>query len=108
VYAMFASMATAREREFGVRMALGSRPRAIAGLVLQQGAWWMAAGLAGGALGVVVIARLVDGLLYEVQPFDPITLGAAVGLLVLCATLALLVPVRRATRVDPVIALRAQ
>src|SRR6185295_6703715 len=49
VYGMFASMAAAREREFGVRMALGSRPSAIAGLMLRQGAAWMAAGLVGGA-----------------------------------------------------------
>jgi predicted permease len=108
VYAMFASMAAAREREFGVRMALGSERRAIAALVMRQGAGWMAAGLAGGALGIVFVVRLVRDLLYEVPPFDPITLGAAVGILVVCATLALLVPVRRATQVDPAIALRTQ
>jgi putative ABC transport system permease protein len=108
VYAMFASMAAAREREFGVRMALGSRPRAIAVLVLRQGAVWMAAGLAGGALGIVLVVRLVRDLLFEVAPFDPITLGVAVAVLVGCATLALVMPLHRATRVDPAIALRAQ
>jgi ABC-type antimicrobial peptide transport system permease subunit len=108
VYAMFTSMAAAREREFGVRMALGSRPRTIAGLVLRQGAGWMAAGLALGALGTIVVVRLVRELLYAVEPFDPIALGLSVVILVGCATIALLVPLRRATRVDPVIALRAQ
>lgn len=108
VYAMFTSMAAAREREFGVRMALGSRPRAIAGLVLRQGVGWMAAGLALGALGTIVVIRLVRDLLYGVQPFDPMTLGLSVAILVGCATIALLVPLRRATRVDPAIALRAQ
>ena len=108
VYAMFTSMAAAREREFGVRMALGSRPRAIAGLVLRQGVGWMAAGLALGALGTIVVIRLVRDLLYGVQPFDPLTLGLSVAILVACATIALLVPLRRATRVDPAIALRAQ
>jgi predicted permease len=108
VYAMFTNMAAAREREFGVRMALGSRPRAIAGLVLRQGAGWMAAGLALGALGTIVVVRLVQELLYGVQPFDPMTLGLSVAILIGCATLALLVPLRRATRVDPAVALRAQ
>ena len=108
VYAMFTSMAAAREREFGVRMALGSRPRAIAGLVLRQGVGWMAAGLALGALGTIVVVRLVRDLLYGVQPFDPMTLGLSVAILVACATIALLVPLRRATRVDPAIALRTQ
>src|SRR5262249_21214255 len=76
VYAMFASIAAAREREFGLRMALGSRPREIAGLLLRQGAGWMMVGLAGGALGATFIVRLLRGLLYEVPPFDPIALGA--------------------------------
>jgi predicted permease len=108
VYAMFANMAAAREREFGVRMALGSRPRAIAALVLRQGAGWMALGLAGGVVGTLVVVRLVRDLLYQVRPFDPVTLTVSVGVLCICAALALLVPVRRATRVDPTVALRAQ
>ena len=86
--------------------ALGSSRGAIAGLVLRQGGVWMVVGLAGGALGVVVLARLLGGLLYGVAPFDPITLAAAAAL-VACGTLALLPPVRRATRVDPIVVLRA-
>jgi len=108
IYAMFASMTSAREREFGVRMALGSRREAIAGLVLREGAGWMAAGLAGGVVGTLAVVRLVRDLLYQVQPFDPMTLAMSVSVLSICAMLALLVPVRRATRVDPTIALRAQ
>jgi len=108
VYAMFASLAAAREREFGIRLALGSRPGAIAALVLRQGAAWMAAGLAVGAFGVVLVVRLVRDLLYGVTPFDPITVGAAVAILGACAALALMIPVRRATRVDAAVALRAQ
>jgi predicted permease len=106
VYAMFAAMAAAREQEFGIRVALGSTPRAIARLVLRQGGVWMAAGLAGGALGVVLIARLLRDLLYGVPQFDPIAIGMAVVMLLACATAALLVPVRRATRVDPTSILR--
>jgi predicted permease len=106
VYAMFAAMTAAREREFGVRVALGSSRGRIARLVLRQGGVWMALGLAGGALGVVVMTRFIRELLYGVSPFDPLTLGLAVLALLACATVALLVPVRRATRVDPISALR--
>jgi ABC-type antimicrobial peptide transport system permease subunit len=66
----------------------------------------MALGLAGGALGVVVMTRFIRELLYGVSPFDPLTLGLAVLALLACGTVALLVPVRRATRVDPISALR--
>jgi putative ABC transport system permease protein len=106
VYSMFASMAAAREREFGVRVALGSTRGAIAALVLRQGGVWMAVGLAGGVMGVVIVVRLVRDLLYDVAPFDPIALGLAVMALVTCGTAALLAPVRRATRADPVSVLR--
>ena len=108
VYGMFASMAAAREREFGVRMALGSRPSAIAALMLRQGAAWMAAGLIGGALGIIVVGQLVRGVLNGMPAFDTVALGGAVAIVVGCATVALLIPVRRATRVDPMVALRAE
>jgi putative ABC transport system permease protein len=106
VYAMFATMAAAREREFGVRLALGSSRRAIASLVLRQGAGWMILGLAGGVVGVVVTARLLGSLLFGVTPLDFVALGLAVVALISCATVALLVPVRRATRVDPASVMR--
>jgi putative ABC transport system permease protein len=108
VYGMFASMVVARKQEFGIRMALGSRPWAIVALMLRQGTTWMAIGLAGGVLGIMVVVRLLRNLLYGVQPFDPIALGGAVAILVGCATIALLIPVHQATRVDPMVALRAE
>ncbi len=106
VYAMFASMAAAREREFGVRVALGSSRGAIAGLVLRQGGAWMLLGLVGGAAGTVFVSRSIGDLLYSVRPFDPVALGSACAVLVVCAAAALLVPVRRATRADPISVLR--
>jgi putative ABC transport system permease protein len=106
VYAMFANLAGAREHEFGVRRALGSSRRAIAGLVLRQGAFWMAVGLIGGAAGVVGVARLLRNRLYGTEPLDIVALGSAVAALLLCATVALLVPLRRATRVDPAAVMR--
>ena len=106
VYAMFASMAAAREREFGVRVALGSSRAAIAALVLRQGGVWMLVGLLAGAAGTVFVSRSIGELLYAVPPFDPIALGAAGTILCLCASVALLVPVRRATKADPIAVLR--
>jgi ABC-type antimicrobial peptide transport system permease subunit len=106
VYAMFANMAAAREREFGVRVALGSPRGAIARLVLGQGGVWMAAGLVIGAGGVVGAGRLLRSQLFGVPQFDPVAIGAALAVLLACATVALLVPVRRATRVDPITVLR--
>ncbi|HEY6829807.1 MAG TPA: ABC transporter permease [Gemmatimonadaceae bacterium] len=106
VYAMFANMAAAREREFGVRVALGSSRGAIARLVLGQGGVWMAAGLVIGAGGVVAAARLLRSQLFGVPQFDPIAIGTALAVLLICAAVALLVPVRRATRVDPITVLR--
>jgi putative ABC transport system permease protein len=108
VYGMFAGMAAAREREFGVRMALGSTPQEIAALMLQQGAGWMAAGLAGAALCTMVIVRLLRAMLDGVPPFDPIALSMAVAIMFGCATVALLIPVHRAIRMDPMVALRAE
>jgi hypothetical protein len=108
VYAIFASVVAAREGEFAVRLALGSRPAAISALVVRQGAGWLFAGLAIGAGGVVLVTRLVQNLLFDVSPFDPIALGAAAGLLVLCAALALAAPLRRAMLANPAAALRAQ
>lgn len=108
VYAMFASMVAAREGEIAVRVALGSGPAGIARLVLRQGAGWMAAGLISGLFGVVYVARLLRDLLYGVSPFDPVVLGAAIAILTACATVALLMPLRRAMRVEPASVLRAQ
>ncbi|HET9210999.1 MAG TPA: FtsX-like permease family protein, partial [Thermoanaerobaculia bacterium] len=106
VYALFTSLVAARERELGLRIVLGSTRRAVAGLVLRGGAAWMAAGLAAGAVGVAVVARLLRNLLFGVPPFDPVALGAALLTLLACATAALLVPVRRAARVDPITVIR--
>jgi ABC-type antimicrobial peptide transport system permease subunit len=106
VYAMFAAMATAREREFGVRVALGSTRQGIAGLVLRQGATWMAVGLAIGVVGVVFVGTMLRNLLFGVKPFDPLTLAITALMIVACASIALLAPVRRASQVDPISVMR--
>jgi ABC-type antimicrobial peptide transport system permease subunit len=106
VYAMFATMAAAREREFGVRVALGSTRGAIAALVLRQGGLWMLVGLVAGTVGVIAVSRALQAQLFGVPALDPIAIGVAVLVLLVCAGLALLVPVRRATSVDPITVLR--
>jgi len=106
VYAMFATMAAAREREFGVRVALGSSRGAIAALVLRQGGLWMLVGLVAGTVGVIAVSRALQAQLFGVPALDPIAIGAAVLVLVVCAGIALMVPVRRASSVDPITVLR--
>jgi predicted permease len=106
VYAMFAAMAVAREREFAVRMALGSSRGAVAGLVIRQAALWMIVGLVFGSVGVFAVIRSVRAMLFSVSPFDSIALGGAVVLLVVFAAAALIVPIRRAATVDPITSLR--
>ena len=106
VYAMFATMAASREREFGIRVALGSSPGRVAALVLRQGAIWMALGLAGGTVGVVFITRMLGEMVYGVARFDPIALATAFVAFAVCAALAVLGPVRRATRADPIAVMR--
>jgi ABC-type antimicrobial peptide transport system permease subunit len=106
VYAMFTSMAAAREREFSVRIALGASRASVASLVLRQGGLWMSIGLAMGAAGIYVAARLVSTQLHGVRAFDPMTIAGAVLVLLACAGVALMVPVRRATQADPITVLR--
>lgn len=106
VYAMFASLAAARERECGVRVALGASRASLAGLVLRSGARWMGLGVAIGVVGMVLVGRALRELLVGIPMFDPITLGATTVILLASSSLALLLPVRRVTRVDPVAVLR--
>jgi putative ABC transport system permease protein len=106
IYALFANMAVAREREFGVRIALGSSRGAVAALVLRQGALWMAVGVAGGALGVFAVSRALRSLIYGIAPLDHVSIAAALAALLLSAGVALALPVYRATRADPVSTMR--
>jgi len=96
-----------RRREIGVRVALGALNRDVVGLVIREALSPMVVGTALG-LGLAVIGgRLVRGALFEVSPTDPVILGATVGLLLLVALVASVVPARRATRIDPLEAIRA-
>lgn len=107
LFSLLSYFVSQRTHEIGVRMALGARQRDIFRLVLGQGALLVAAGLAIG-LGVSFICvRLFSSLLFEISPTDPLTFMITPALLSLAALLACYIPARRATKVDPLVALRA-
>jgi predicted lysophospholipase L1 biosynthesis ABC-type transport system permease subunit len=101
------SYAVARQtRDIGVRAALGARPMDLCGMVLLRGMAPVGLGLLLGVAGALAAGRLLGSLLYEVGPYDPLTLGAVVLTVVAVAAAACYLPARRAARVDPMMALR--
>jgi putative ABC transport system permease protein len=106
VYGLVAYTANQRTREIGIRIALGAAPHDILGMVLAGGLWLVLAGTAIGLTIALVFTRLLRGMLFGVNATDPVTF-AVVSALLLCVSLAACwVPARRATRVNPIIALR--
>ena len=97
-----------RTREIGIRMALGAQTSDVLRLVLREGALLIGAGLVLGWGGAVAVTRLIEGFLSGVRPNDPATFIVVAGLLTLVALLACWIPARRATKVDPMIALRCE
>lgn len=95
-----------RRQEFGIRMALGALPGGVLALVLRQGMRQVFVGLAIGLAAALALSRLWASLLYEVSPTDPPTFFVVAVMLATVATLACLIPARRATAVDPMVALR--
>ena len=108
VYGVLAFAVTQRTPEFGVRMALGATRRSIADLVLRQGAWLVGIGIVTGLGAFLAFSSLVGRLLYGVAATDPLALTVAPIVLALAAIAACIVPVRRATGVSPLEALRVE
>jgi putative ABC transport system permease protein len=108
LYAVVAYLVAQRTHEIGVRMALGARRADVLGLVLREGGTITALGLALGVLAALPLVRLVRSMLFDVQPLDVATFAAGVILLSAVALAATCVPALRASRVDPLIALRAE
>ena len=110
IYSVMSFSVNRRTQEFGVRMALGARPGQILGMVLRQGAWQLAVGLILGLALAFVFAVLggsaIGSILYGVSARDPLTYFAVSALVTVVSMLAVLVPGRRALRVDPIVALR--
>ena len=97
---------TQRTQEFGIRMALGASPADVLKQVFFEGGRLAALGLALGLIAALALTRLMASLLFGVNPSDPVTLGVAAALLAFVALAACYIPARRATRVDPIVALR--
>ena len=106
VYGVLAYSVSLRQQEFGIRIALGSDKSRLTALVLRQAAWPVLTGAAAGLILAFVAARWVRSLLYQTQPVDPIAIVGSLALLVGAATLAAVLPARRAARIDPIEVLR--
>jgi putative ABC transport system permease protein len=106
IYGVMAYFVTQRTREIGIRMALGAQWSDVLKLIMRSGMLLVTIGLVIGLLGALALTRLMTTLLFEVSPTDPITFGAVALCLIITALLACYVPARRATKVDPLVALR--
>ena len=106
VYGVLAFSVAQRTHEVGVRMALGARAADVVRLVARQGLVMVAVGLGAGGALALIMTRMLRGLLFGVAPSDPLTLVGVLALLVVVAIAAAVLPVSRATRVDPIVALR--
>jgi predicted permease len=108
IYGVLSYMVNQRRREIGVRMALGANRIAIVGLILNQTVVLIGVGLAVGLGGAAALTRSLQALLFGVTTFDPPTFGGVAALFGLVGIAASYLPARRATRVDPLVALRAE
>jgi putative ABC transport system permease protein len=108
IYGVIAYGVTQRTQEIGIRMALGAQRGAVLGMIVRQAVVLVVAGIVTGAAGALLLTRLMEGLLFQVKPYDPVTFAVVSGVLAAVAVLASYIPGRRATRVDPVIALRSE
>ena len=108
IYGVMAYSVTQRSQEIGIRMALGAQRGDVLRMIVGQAAVLAGAGICVGAIAAILLTRLMEGLLFEIQPADPLTFIGVAVVLTLAALAASYLPGRRATRVDPASALRAE
>ncbi|MDQ3139072.1 MAG: ABC transporter permease [Gemmatimonadota bacterium] len=108
LYGVVSYLVVQREREIGVRMALGARPRDVLTLILRGSVRWCLYGITLGAVGALALTRFIGSLLFEVRPTDPLTFLVVGAVLAAVATVASLLPARRAARIDPMRILRSE
>jgi len=106
VYGVLAYSVNQRTREIGLRMALGAQPSGVLWWIASQGMLVAIAGIGAGLLGAVALSRVLGALLYQIEPRDPLTFTGVAVLLSVVALIACLAPAHRASRVDPIVALR--
>ena len=108
IYGVVSYTVAQRTRELGLRMALGADAAATVRLVMSRSLWLIGAGTACGLIASAAVARVIAGLLYATGPFDPVVFVSVSALLTAAGVVATLIPARRATRVDPIVALRVE
>jgi ABC-type antimicrobial peptide transport system permease subunit len=106
VYGVVSYSVTQRRQEIGVRMAIGARASEIARMVLREAFLLAGLAVAIGVAGALAMNRVIESLLYETTPNDPVTLTISAVIVLVVVAAAALVPARRATKVDPLVALR--
>ena len=105
---VIATSVTQRTKEFGLRMALGASRDSVLTMVIRQGLLLVAIGLALGVAGALAAGRVLNAYLYQTAPSDPIIFAGVAAVFILSGVIACLIPARRATTVDPLIALPAE
>jgi len=108
VYAVLSFTVSQQTSEIGIRMALGASPSDVLGMMLKKGLLPVVIGLLCGLGIALASARVLSQMLFDVRPSDPLTLSAVGLLLFAAASLAVMLPARRATQVDPLLALRCE
>jgi putative ABC transport system permease protein len=108
IFGVMSYLVTLRIREMGLRMALGAQPGQVLWLILKQGLFLTGIGIAVGLAGALALTRVLSSLLFEVGSTDPAIFAAIVLLLTFVSLIACYIPARRATRVDPMIAMRSE
>ena len=106
LYGLLSYTVTLRTAEIGLRMALGALPSGVTWLIVRESAWMVAAGIVAGLGGAVLTGGAVRSQLFGVEPRDPVSLAGAAALLAVMALVAAYPPARRASRIDPLTALR--
>jgi ABC-type antimicrobial peptide transport system permease subunit len=106
LYGVLAFAVSQRTREIGIHMALGAQARTVLGMVIKQGMWLVVFGIVLGVLGAIALTRVMQSLLFEVSATDPVTFVLVPALLGVVGFIACYIPARRATKVDPLVALR--
>ena len=106
LYAVLSYMVAQRTSEIGVRMALGAQRADVLGMIVRRGLVLALAGIAIGLGAAALLTRLMAGMLYGVEPFDPLTFGAVAGILLLVSLAASSAPAWRAAQLDPMRTLR--
>jgi predicted permease len=106
IYGVMAYSVANRTNEIGIRLALGAQPRAVLAMILRESTWVTLSGVITGVGGALLLARLVKSMMYGLQPTDPLTLVTGAALLIAVGLAASWLPARRASHVEPVVALR--